>query len=264
MKKILAIIPLLSLFISCEKEIELDLENSAPQIVIEGAVTDEDGPHYIKLSKSVNFYAQNQFPAITGATVTITDNLGNSDVLTEVNDGLYETNTIVGVPGNTYNLSVTVGTDNYYATSTMPKKVNLDSLRFERGEDFEGYEYYSIIPIYRNPSTSGNYYRFIASINNFTDDTYYLKNDTNGIGQVNTSPIYNLGYTFINKNDSVEIEMRSIDRTTYNYFNTLSQVINAGPNGGITPINPLTNIKGKPALGIFSAYTTQTLKRKVE
>ncbi|GGE88410.1 protein of unknown function [Chishuiella changwenlii] len=264
MKKILAIIPLLLLFISCEKEIELDLKNTTPQIVVEGAITDAEGPYFVKLSKSINFYDPNKFPAVTGASVIITDNLGNSDVLTELEDGLYRTNNIVGFPGNTYNLSITVGEDKYYATSTMPQKVNLDSIRFEHGQDTEGEDYYSIIPIYKNPSTFGNYYRFVTKINNRTDDTYYLKNDTNGIDQINDSPIYNLDYTYINKNDLVEVEMRCIDRITYNYFNTILQVINAGPNGGITPTNPPNNITGSPALGIFSAYTTQTIKQKVE
>lgn len=254
----------MSLFISCEKEIELDLKNTTPQIVVEGAITDQEGPYFVKLSKSVNFYSQNRFPAVTGANVTITDNLGNSDVLTELEGGLYRTNNIIGIPGNTYKLNISVGTDNYVATSTMPQKVNLDSIKFEYAEDIDGEGYYSVIPIYKNPSTSGNYYRLILKINNRIDDTYYLRNDTNGIGQINNTPIYNLDNAHINRNDSVEVEMRSIDRVTYNYFNTLSQVINAGPNGGITPINPPNNITGNPALGIFSAYTTQKLKQKVE
>src|SRR5690554_906724 len=106
MKKIFAILFSTILLYSCEKEIDLDLNNSDPQIIIEGSITDAPGPYYVRISKSVNFDEPNSYPPVSGAYVTISDNEGNTDVLTEIEEGLYQTNTIVGAPGNTYNLSV--------------------------------------------------------------------------------------------------------------------------------------------------------------
>ncbi|WP_293908279.1 DUF4249 domain-containing protein [Sphingobacterium sp. UBA5670] len=264
MKKILAIIPLfLFLLASCEKEIDIDLNNSDPQIVIEGAITDQPGPYYVKISKSVNFSEPNSYPPVSGAYVTITDNNGNIDVLTEIEAGLYQTNTTLGIPGNTYNLNVSIDQVDYFATSTMPQKVMLDSLQFELWSGPDGDDNYVTIPVYTDPPTLGNSYRFIMTINGVKDDTYYVDNDIIGNGVTNTRALINPD-TDIALNDTVEFEMRCIDTQTYVYFNTLSQISGGGPNGGVTPSNPPNNITGGRALGIFSAYTTQTLTQQVQ
>jgi hypothetical protein len=49
MKNIFLIIVSLFLVTSCEKEINLDLEDQSGQIVIEGNVTDQAGPYFVKL-----------------------------------------------------------------------------------------------------------------------------------------------------------------------------------------------------------------------
>lgn len=266
MKKILIIIPvILGLFTSCEKEIQLDLNNAEPEIVIEGSITDTEGPYFVKISKTVSFYDPEEYPAVKNAMIVITDNLGNADILTEVEDGLYKTNSTIGTPGNTYNLSVKIGEDNYYATSTMPEKVNLDSVAFEARSGFgDDPDYYVTIPYYKDPPARGNNYRFVLKVNDRIDIAYYLKNDVVGNGEINNRPIYDvIDGREINKNDSVEVEMRCIDLPTYRYFNTLTQIINSGPNGGVTPSNPPNNITGKKALGLFSAYTSQKIYAKV-
>jgi hypothetical protein len=87
MKNIKSSIALLALGItvySCTKTIEPPLVNSPPQLVIEGAVSDTAGPYHVTISKSVDFYADNTYPGVSGAKVTITDQTaGLSDALTE-------------------------------------------------------------------------------------------------------------------------------------------------------------------------------------
>lgn len=53
------------LFASCEKEIDLDLNSSSPQIVIEGNISDAPGPYIVKLSKTVNYSELNNYLPVT-------------------------------------------------------------------------------------------------------------------------------------------------------------------------------------------------------
>ena len=79
MKNIFLIILSLFLVTSCEKEIDLDLEDQSGQIVIEGNITDQAGPYFVKITKSVAFTQANQYPAVTNAQVILSDNTGQTE-----------------------------------------------------------------------------------------------------------------------------------------------------------------------------------------
>ena len=62
------------LFLSnCTQVIDIDLNNSDPKIIVEGSITNEAGPYFVKLSKSVNFDQSNSYPPISNAVVTSSD-----------------------------------------------------------------------------------------------------------------------------------------------------------------------------------------------
>jgi len=124
------------LFSSCQKEVELNLNNAAPQIVIQGEVTDAKGPYTITINQSVDFYSNNTFPAVSGAIVKISDNQGAVDSLTEMSPGVYTTHFLQGEPGNTYTLSVLAQNNSFSAVSTMPAPVPLDSVTLESTSGF--------------------------------------------------------------------------------------------------------------------------------
>lgn len=60
MKKLFNLICLLILFASCEKEVDLDLNNKSGTLVIEGNITDRPGPYYVRIIRSVPFTNANQ------------------------------------------------------------------------------------------------------------------------------------------------------------------------------------------------------------
>ena len=105
--------------------------NTAPQLVIQGEVTDAPGPYTISVNRSVGFYADNSFPPVDGATVRISDDSGVTDSLTETTPGNYSTHLLQGRSGATYTLSVTIHDTIYTAVSTMPAAVPLDSVTFD-------------------------------------------------------------------------------------------------------------------------------------
>jgi len=93
--------------LACKKVVQVDLNNAAPQIVIEGEVTNRTETYQVRITKTVDFSADNTYPPITGATVTITDSTtGHGADLTETSPGVYTTNVFTGVPRHIYNLLV--------------------------------------------------------------------------------------------------------------------------------------------------------------
>lgn len=259
---------ILILLTSCEKEITVDLNSADQQIIIEGNVTDQPGPYTVKITKTVNFTDDNdnQYPPVTNAVVSISDNTGFSETLTETAPGVYITNQLVGSPLKTYTLKVNAEGKEYQANSTMPAKVNLDSLRFtliEGGPGSGNGNNYFTIPLYQDPTAKGNNYRFILTVDNVRNDEYFVANDNIQNGKINEQPLRSFD-TEVEKGDSVLVEMRCIDLSTYNYFFTLSQIAGNGPGGGTTPTNPPNNITGNKALGYFSAHTVQFRKQAAQ
>lgn len=259
MKKYASVLIVGFLLASCTKEIDLDLNTASPQLVIEGNISDEVGPYTVKLSKTVNVSDVNTYPPVSRALVIISDNTGVTDTLTESVSGLYQTHRIKGTPGHTYTLKVIAESKEYHAVSTMPTKVKLDSLQFNLFRDpGETGNTFAIVPLYRDPAAYGNSYRFFFSANGKADKAYQVSNDNIGNGNVNQQPFFSDDVKFY-EGDTVTVTMLCIDASTYNYYYTLSQIADGGPGGGATPSNPPNNITGNKALGLFSAYTTQTI-----
>ncbi|HEY4334590.1 MAG TPA: DUF4249 domain-containing protein [Puia sp.] len=250
---------LLLLLVSCQKTVTLNLSNTPPQIVIEGNITDGPGPDTVRIIRSVNFYADNSFPAVSGAAVTITDNAGNKETLTEAIPGSYITQTLHGVPGNTYTLSVRVNDTTYTASSTMPQPVNLDSVSFITNSTFRKGQ---ITPVanFQDPPGVKNYYRFEEHINGalFTKD-FFVFDDRLSDGRYIQWNL-RMDSAYLNTGDLLQVNMYTVDENDYTYFFQLDRT--SGGGGGAfdtnaSPANPSTNISNG-AYGYFSAHTVRS------
>ena len=255
MKSSLYILALFVLFTSCEKVINLDLGNSDGTLVIEGNITNTAGPYFVKLTRTVSFSDPNVFPSVANAKVIITDNAGQKDTLTYTNNGIYKTNSLMGIPGRTYNLTVAADGKTYTAKSTMPAIVVFDSLRYSPFQ-IAGNIRHSVVPVYTDPVSLGNFYRFLVKVNGVLDKGYIVFNDNVNNGKTNSRPLRTSDIE-IEKGDNVQVEMQCVDENANTYYFTLSQIQGGGPGGGTTPTNAPNGITGG-ALGLFSAHTTQT------
>ncbi|MEN9686199.1 MAG: hypothetical protein RLZZ28_1985 [Bacteroidota bacterium] len=248
---------LVFLFSSCKKVVELDLSNNAERLVIEGNITNQPGPYFIRLTRSVNFNEPNNYPPVLNAQVIVSDNTNQRDTLTYSGNGYYKTNGLKGVEGRTYFLSVLAEGKKYTAESSMPAAVKLDSLVLSYFTA-NGKDRINVIPLYTDPVMLGNSYRFIQKVNNKPDETYYAFNDNLNNGLTNQRPLRSNDPDLdLVAGDLVQIEMQCISRETFSYFYSLSQQARNGFSGGTAPVNPPNNLSGD-ALGIFSAHTTQT------
>jgi len=246
----------LPLLFSCEKVIQLNLKNSAATIVIQGNVYDQPGPYTVKISKSVNFDASSNYPPVSGAKVIISDNVNQSEVLTESASGTYVTSKMRGLPGRTYTLSVQTGTDNYQATAVMPYAVSMDSIYFTTSP-FSG-ELQTTVS-FRDPIFSTDYYRLVYFINKTEQKSFYVIDDELFPGlAIHYSLSTRNTDVKLAKGDQVSVWLETVDPGVYDYFRT------AGSDSGesASPANPVSNISNG-ALGYFNACSVRKISALV-
>jgi hypothetical protein len=254
--KLICLLFILSGFVSCEKVIQLDLKNSTPHVVIQGNIYDQPGPYVVQISSSVNFDASSVYPPVTGANVVISDNLGQSEKLTESLPGNYVTAKLRGIPGRTYSLSVTTGTDTYKATSVMPKPVSPDSIYFA-SSPFSG-ELATMVKLTDSPFTI-DYYRFVYFINAKQQKIFYVLDDELFQGATIRYTLFSRGSDIkLAKGDQVTVWLETIDHGVFEYFRT------AGSDEGASasPANPVSNITNG-ALGYFNACAVRKVSATV-
>lgn len=257
MKNIISIISIALLFSGCEKKVDLKYKSNQSAIIIEGNITNETGPYFVKITRSISLKETGAYPTIDNAVVTISDDAGNSEALTPQGNGAYRTNLLTGVQGRTYTLTVKTENQTYTAQSTMPQRVPFDSIKVEEIV-FTGEKEYNLIPVYNDPVTKGNHYRFVLSVNNKLINQQLVQNDEVKNGVVNTLRLeINDDDQKIKLGDVVDIKMECIDKNVGLYYKTLALMADSGPGGGTTPNNPPGNLLNG-ALGVFSAHTIET------
>ncbi len=157
--KYTATIATMAIFLSaCQKVIEVDIKDAIPKIVVEAVITDQLDSSRVLLSATKNVSENNDFPGITGATVTITDRAGVVTTFTEDSAGYYHAHSFEGLVGETYSLQVVVNGEIFTAESTMPPAVNMDTL-FISDELLFGETRKLANTTYQDPPGKGNCYR---------------------------------------------------------------------------------------------------------
>ena len=111
MRRLLLLCIGLLLIGSCIDRIEIKVPDSySSQLVVDGVITDEPGPYTVRLTKATRIEKFLEFSQedVTQANVTIIDNVGNSEVLTETDPGVYQTkeNGLRGVIGREYSIKI--------------------------------------------------------------------------------------------------------------------------------------------------------------
>jgi len=254
---LLAFTCLILLLAACQKTITPPLNNSNPQLVIQGAVSDTTGPYHVTISKTVNFYATNNYPPVSGATVVITDITTNvTDSLTESSPGVYSTHTIIGTPGNTYQLKVLVEGKTYTASSTMPQPVVLDSVSYE----YEEKDMTSTPQVnFQDPANTVNYYSITVKKNGKPLAIFQAENDELSNGRYIHTKVDGDSVIF-RKNDVAQVFLASIDHGTYTFLSEAAAVA-FNNNQLAAPATPSSNIAGG-CVGYFSAQSVSN-KSKV-
>ena len=257
MKYIFPIAGCMALFLSsCTKVIEVNLNDAAPQIVIEGIVTNLDTPYQVKITKTVNFDDNNIFPQVTGAIVKITDSTtGQIDLLLETSPGIYTTQKLPqGVPGHTYQLFISTGTDSYTASSTMPMPVNIDSVTFEHNTRLKKTTINPVVH-FADPLGINNYYTFWEYLDGVELKQTFVFDDRLSDGRDIAQQLFN-DSSYVAVGNSLTVQINCVDKKVWTYFSTLGSSSSSNIFHSTAPSNPVSNTSG--SLGYFSAQAIQT------
>lgn len=250
---------------SCEKIIDVDLNEANPKPVFESYM-ENDSTCYVKAGWTSSYYDNSASPAIINAAITISDQLGNSETLVHEGTGIYRGNTVIGTIGNTYTLSIDLDGNNYTANSTMPPLTSIDSFTIQPAINFGGggggpgggsppAPKFWVFANYTDSVSYVNYYAkqttYWDSIEaKFTTD-YGIQDDDLSDG-LSTRTFTT--FKSFETGDSVFVELASIDYPTYLYFKTLQDAISGAGFASAAPANPVTNFSNG-ALGYFGAWS---------
>ncbi|MBI5371001.1 MAG: DUF4249 domain-containing protein [Sphingobacteriales bacterium] len=239
----------------CEKVISLDLNTTAPVIVVDGHVSNQAATgSIVRLSYTNKVQSDHTIVPVTGAAVTIQEDNGTVYALPEVSAGVYRNEALVGVTGRTYHLKIVTNGVTLTASSKMPVMVNVDSLVVEDFPNF-GKTVKVVTPYYNDPAGRGNNYNLVLFKNGRLIKDVFAYDDAFIDGRKVTFPlIYSRESDEFKKGDVIEVVMNCIDAANYKYWFSFSQSSNGSPVA--IPDNPVSNIEGN-AIGVFGAATCQ-------
>jgi hypothetical protein len=124
----------------CIEPLDVAKIQAQQKLVVDGFMTNNNEPYFVRLSYSGSIDNPiDSLPPVTMASVTITNDLNDTVVLSEVSPGLYKTNEkeFKGEIGRAYTLHIVTSNNRQYSSSPqklLPSGV-LDSVYFEFEKD---------------------------------------------------------------------------------------------------------------------------------
>jgi hypothetical protein len=262
---------------SCEETVPLDIDQTPSKVVIEGLLTNRPGHNSIKITKTADFYSSGETPRVTNAIVTVTNDQG--EVINFVHNpnnhadsaGIYIPSVaFAGEIGRNYNLKVDLDGEIYEAQDHLASVIPLDSLTVRVNEDEqddpedEG-RIFEVLMFAREPQDENNFYLFKFYRNDslvFDNDTdIYYSDDELLAEKIDGVP----SPMFFKSSEKARVEVYSISRIGYVYYNDLWSLLNndAGGMFGPIPSSPRTNLSNG-ALGFFQVSALNSGEVNIE
>ncbi len=249
---------LLAILTSCEHEISFDYPETEPVVVIEGRVSNEDT--FVRISRTRAMTDTTKNHAVTDAQVWIATDGGAEEQLVYDPETQQYTSAIglVGVPGCTYRLRAQVDGRRYEAASTMLPPAVVDTVFFRWVDVLEQRIYFFCLKGQEPLPGERNY--LLCRL--FRNGELFRWNPHSGRSNVGGRFEYDIvcssekeinkgidddGKIPLQDGDSITLEVMSIERSCWEYFQSLLY-------GERTSHNALTNISGG-AQGVFMAVS---------
>jgi hypothetical protein len=271
---------------ACEKEVDFHLKNTAPKVVVEGSI--ETGlPPLVLLTQSIGFFSTIDLNTLKGsflhdAAITVSDgaqsvSLKEYEIQSQgipyyfytVDSADASALNFRGTPGRTYHLTIKYESKTYESSTSIPYPVPLDSLWAQPPPEGEMPADYPnsmlLFAQYKDPDTLGNRVRYSTKRNSepFLYPLYSVYNDEivngttvqiqlpAGFRKADTIDRETFGYFY--KGDTVVVKWSSIDKKTYEFWNTLEFSYGTTGNPFSSPVEVNGNISNG-ALGVWAGY----------
>lgn len=267
-------------FFSCSSEIEIDTGEFISKPVIEGYI-ENDEYAWVVITRNQAFFEELNLDItdpnniqnlldifVLDATVVVDDGNNYDTLKFMIEPGIlqgkliwppvkYQGNKIIGEVGHSYNLTVTIDENEYFATTTITKPLTPDSLWFKM--DIESDTTGIVHALITDDPTESNYYRYfikrlgkddyyVPGFMSIWDDSFFNGLQFEVVVYRGSLPSYLRDTTYNDVwskylvGDTVDIKVATMDRNSYNFWRTLD-----GSN------QVKTNISGG-ALGVWCGY----------
>ena len=212
-------------------------------------------PVTVLVSKTSSYFGYENGIPVSGAKVSIRIESGNPIALPETEPGIYTLGKANAMTGFWYVVDVAYEGVTYSARSFLNKPVPFIDLNFTY---FDGYGFFDsgyLANCYiSDPADIENYYRIkyyvnkqpVSELDKISIFSDKLFNGTQ-IGLCNRSFVFS-------EDDTLTVELQSIDKAAYDYFSTLESISGPDWEQNAAPANPISNFSNG-ALGYFSAYS---------
>ncbi|HUQ64563.1 MAG TPA: DUF4249 domain-containing protein [Flavitalea sp.] len=284
--KFLYLITITTSIIACEKPINFTPENKVPKLVVEGIIENGTNPT-VYLTRSLDFFTTISREQLSGsfvrnAEVTVSDGV-TSERLKEYELQLagdtvlyyYTVDTshghtgMVGQMGNTYQLNIKTGGNEYNATTTIPVLTKtIDSLYFYRALLTDDTTKILLYGRFNDPPGYGNYIRYFTSVNSglylpglnsvfddqVIDGKKYNVQIERGVDR-NTNIDFET-YSYFTRGDIISIKFCNIDKAVFDFWRTMEYSYASIGNPFSSPTKVVGNVSNG-ALGYFGGYAVQ-------
>lgn len=265
-------------FCSCEKEIDLELKNTTPKLIVEGNILmgldTLIQQQEIKLTRSAN-YTGNSIPKpISNALVSVFDGQ-NTFNFSYTSNGVYKSSFVANA-NKTYKLSISYDGDTYEASEKMQTGAVIDSLSIKFFPSALGSPEGNFITINTvDPANEKNFYLWRLFINNKLMINPSPGNIYRAIQKdefFNGQPLFNY-LPFDNfpviSGDLTRMEQLNISEQMYNYYYSIFNLTASSPVSGDVPPGKIRgnilnlNKSDKNALGYFGACSVSIKTKKI-
>ena len=284
-------ISIISIFsFTCIKEVNPELRNEKPILVVEGSITTDSPPYTVKLTYSGPYKNALSVPEEfleKNADVFITDNLGNQTKLVYTGKGIYETNdqAYIGKVGRSYSIIVQLNNGKKYIST--PEKINvpvpIENYKVNFVSDFNLVHpaYLQVKVNAKDLASDENYYRWTFyswtlrqtkgvpcgnlcifaeyCYQKITDKEVRILSDASINGNEIKDQVAGNSFIYTNGNHFIDIGQHSITREAYQFWKKYDEQVSRTGN----TLDPLpASVKGNVynasdpadiALGYFSA-----------
>ncbi|MGM0478810.1 MAG: DUF4249 domain-containing protein [Bacteroidota bacterium] len=261
-KNLLLLGTLVLIAASCEKVIDIEVDDTEPKTVIEANYRADLERVDVKITETRSVFSAEEFPVVTGASVEIIDAGGTATALTDQGDGTYLLENYTPDFGSEYTMRVTIGEEEYEGKDVLPPVVPIDSLTLDfEEESLFGDAGYVVYVNFTDPS-GPNFYRANRVVNGDSLTSLgaqFLFDDSFSEGNNQAVPFFSSRYE---AGDSIQVSLLSYSEKTFNYYDELFEITSDNSQNA-APANP-TPTWTNEALGNFATYGADTALIVVE
>ncbi len=283
------------LTLGCQREIDMELPEYQPKLVIEGTI-ENGSPAMVLLTRSIPYFAEINMETlrdsvlITGskARVFVTSETGQTEELRfQLSpDAPYYVafmgKNVIGKEETHYTLRVEYDGKTYTAETYIPKTFDLDSIGFDQSAEILNEKQATIRMQITDPADEENYYAFFCKVKcptlqdrlwisglpvAFDDRTFNgltfnyeltrLGYSTLLYGMMDNSQQEAFGRRTFRPGDTVYVKRTQIDYHTYRYLLSAGSEAAMGSNPFTNPMPAVTNFDSDEVLGHWSGFAAK-------